>query len=280
MTTNPMTTKTNDRMLTTPQEWEFTRIGLAQLLLDSPAINTGTWQSIDVSMSPAHVTHEIMNVHLDFAVPITRWNWQEITKPNMPWAENHFNERVAGAPTNPGDTYKDWPWYAGGVEDHKATGVFSHTYQERYWPQYAGEAGENIHTPNHGIRYPYGDLRDVVNLLVDNRHTRQAYLPVWFPEDTGGGKRVPCSLGYHFMIRDNLLHCWYAMRSCDFIRYLSDDVYLTGRLMQWVANQINKQTDDDPTIPEVTPGVLSMTISSLHCFVGDEYRLGEIVGTE
>ena len=66
----------------------------------------------------------------------------------------------------------------------------------------------------------YGDLDDVVTLLTNDPLTRQAFLPMWFPEDTGvvHGTRVPCSLGYHFMQRDGRLSITYYIRSCDIVR--------------------------------------------------------------
>jgi hypothetical protein len=71
---------------------------------------------------------------------------------------------------------------------------------ERYWPKYINWAqDEEPQDAMFGIRYNYGDLNDVVDLLARSPATRQAVLPVWFPEDTGAvhGERVPCS---HFSI--------------------------------------------------------------------------------
>lgn len=117
-----------------------------------------------------------------------------------------------------------------------------------------------------GIRFYYGDLADLVLLLKENPRSRQAYLPVWFPEDLTAaveGERVPCTLGYHFMVTpDQKLDCMYPMRSCDFIRFFRDDIYMAGRLMQWIGEQI-----------KVDAGVLTMHIANLHAFVGDQMFL-------
>ena len=71
-----------------------------------------------------------------------------------------------------------------------------------------------------GIRFSYGDFNDVLDLLEKEPFTRQAFLPIWFPEDTGchHGERVPCTIGYHFMRRGNFLSVVYMIRSCDYIR--------------------------------------------------------------
>jgi hypothetical protein len=288
---NPMSLKTTNEALFSPQDFEQVYRAFGKMLIDTDPIKNDRWQSIDVSESKAHDMHELLNVNLHLVIPYNRANLHTLVSPSTPWADDHFSERIGGKPTNPGDTYASWPWYKGGVEDHKSTGQFSHTYMERYWPKEANGGGigpedTNAPFPHQGIRYEYGDLNDVVNLLVSDRNTRQAFLPVWFPEDTGAvhGERVPCSIGYHFIIRNNRLHCFYTIRSCDFVRYLRDDIYLTGRLMQWVCTQYNRLTDDpfditsNPMVSVIHPGELVMNISSLHCFRGDDHKLREIIG--
>jgi hypothetical protein len=241
-------------------------------------VDTGHWQGL--KNVPHTQTRELQYKSFEYQIPQTMGQLLDEIKPNYPWAEDHFQERVGGEPLNPGEQYKNWPWYKGGVEDHKKTGQFSHTYMERYWPKEAILASHDkrdCHGGPDGIRYYYGDLQDVVNLLAREPTTRQAYLPVWFPEDTGAcgteQQRVPCSLGYHFMMRDGKLNCMYHMRSCDLIRYFRDDVYLTCRLVQWLIDAVHKQED---TFDQgrgiwhyVKPGALHMTIASLHIFEGD-----------
>ena len=53
------------------------------------------------------------------------------------------------------------------------------------------------------------------------------------------GKRIPCTLGYHFIIRDGKLDISYFMRSTDLVRHFQDDVYMAVRLAQWVVKQLN-----------------------------------------
>jgi thymidylate synthase len=93
-------------------------------------------------------------------------------------------------------------------------------------------------------------------------------LPVWFPEDTGvvHGKRVPCTLGYHFWMRNNQLSIFYPIRSCDWMRHARDDVYLTVRLLLWVLDQVRTI---DSSWKAVKPGELSMWIGNLHLFIND-----------
>jgi thymidylate synthase len=246
------------------------------------AVDTGHWQAMkDVPMTK---TIELRAVNLTYEIPETAEELADEVRPSEPWAELQFQERVAGEPLNPGETFKQWPWYRGNVETHKEQGQFSHTYMERYWPRYIQPSDASYTGPDRqGIRYRYGDLNDLVTLLAREPYTRQAYLPVWFPEDTGAhhGERVPCSLGYHFMLREGKLHCAYFIRSCDFLRHFRDDVYMTARLVQWVLDKLRDteviiMNDQSNEVPEpkrewkqVEPGELTMFMHSLHVFEGD-----------
>lgn len=257
------------------------------LLQDGKLVEVPTWQALDVRGKPQGSTWELMNYEYAVDIPTTPEALAAGIEPNLPWAENQFQERVAGEPLNPGETFREWPWYQGNVEQHKEQGKFSHTYMERYWPRYAGHslAHLGISKPitsnrenrlNEGIRYKYGDLNDVVNLLAREPTTRQAYLPVFFPEDTGAvhGERVPCSLGYLFLMRENKLNITYYIRSCDFYRHFRDDVYMTARLCQWVLEKIKRDFDPHGAFwGKITPGRLTMHIGSLHVFEGDLPKL-------
>lgn len=166
-------------------------------------------------------------------------------------------------------------------------GNFSHTYMERYWPKYAGyirpmkgeDWDKETYDINRGIRFDYGDLNDIVTLLIREPLTRQAYMPIFFPEDTGDvhSERKPCTLGYHFIVRDNKFHIVYGIRSCDFIRHFRDDIYLTVRLANWVLNKCRE--DDSTRAPEhrfwqnITLGSFVMHITSLHMFKNDHLKL-------
>jgi hypothetical protein len=258
-------------------------------------VDTGHWQSL--KNVPHTKTRELTHVNLSMGIPDSVGNWQAITHPNLPWAEDHFRERVSGVPLNPGEQYKNWPWYKGGVEDHKQTGEFSHTYMERFWPKEAGPYHPDVYASgeaHHGIRYPYGDLNDLIALLAREPYTRQAYLPIWFPEDLHAAsvaeQRVPCSLGYHFLLRRGRLHCFYPMRSVDFVRYLRDDLYMAGRLTQWIVERLRERVDSaalsqDPDAMSwtnewdgVKPGDLEFMASSVHVFEGDVPKLERMYG--
>jgi hypothetical protein len=233
-------------------------------LLSAPEVLVGEWQAIVDESHPAAKTWEIHNALFEMPIPYSIDLLQEYVNPNLPWAEDHFQERVGGEPLNPPPSEAWWPYARRGNRDFKNGEKFSHTYPERMWPK---AAGENNYEVMSGIRYPYGDLGTLLATLVTRPGTRQAYLPIWFPEDgyaVSMGARVPCSIGYHFLIRGNQLHCTYTMRSCDLIRHFRDDVYMAARLTQWLAREL-----------EIIPGTLTMLMSSLHIFAPDRIMLAK-----
>lgn len=255
---------------------DITRDIAAKLKMADP-VPVSRWQSINAPQPMPEV------LNYSFSIPLLTEDldyYRELIKPNLPWADRHFlEERVSGDPVNPGQTWKIWP-YSTSANTHRREGEidpqFDHSYAERYWPKHAGvtEGGvlhSDIHPTAQGIRFPHGDLDDLVTILAHEPTTRQAYLPVWFPEDLGAAlqsKRVPCSLGYHFICRNNKLHIIYYLRSCDFVRHFRDDVYLTLRLLLWVLEQCRLAAPENEW-DLIEPGTLTMHITSLHCFESD-----------
>jgi thymidylate synthase len=249
-------------------------------------VDPGHWQGYSTKGQPSLVTKELMNVI--FAVPCDRPEHvddyldtiAEEIEPNRAWADEHFQERVGHVARNPDPSYERWPWWNGQEVSKQAGEKFTHTYSERFWPRDAWikENGKYAYGPYAGIRYQAGDLEDLTFLLRREKYTRQAYLPIFFPEDTGAihQGRIPCTLGYHFMVRPKVephtgerydqLHCWYFIRSCDVVRHMRDDVYLAVRLMLWVLEQCW-------TPGEVEMGTLTMVIPSLHIHMGDIHRV-------
>lgn len=274
-------------------DFEFAINDLRAKLLDSSDIvHSRRWQGVEVANNPNMACMEL--AHVRFSIPMDGYehdleSYARHIEPDLPWCDDHFDERVCGLPINPGTQFLNWPWNAGkGAESFlDDRGKFNHNYMERYWPKRAGIVAQPTATkeeyrkrlktyietmgappPFHrGILYEYGDLGDVVDLLIDDPLTRQAYLPVWFPEDTGGGsKRAPCTIGYHFMMRNDRLSVHYHIRSCDFVKHFRNDLYLTVRLLVWVLRQLQSRDD---RWKQVTVGDFIMEIGSLHSFKPD-----------
>lgn len=250
------------------------RAYLARRLLNTTPQNQGKWQRLDVSKSSVHDTYELLNLTFWYQMPQTVKGAQKHINPDLPWAEKHFQERIGRKPINPGVEHANWPYHANGAELHLKDGRYDHNYMERIWPKGLNPGSPFCDSTQwHGYRFELGDLDDVVTQLASEPGTRQAYLPIWFPEDTGAtsGQRVPCSLGYHFIIRNGILHCQYNLRSCEIYRHFTNDIYMAVRLAQWVGEQLAMTHNLD-----VTMGQLTTHIVSLHGFVGDTAKIEEM----
>lgn len=259
-------------------------------------VHTEKWQGVDISKKPDMATHEIRHYLFEASMPTEELDYYRIQiRPNSPWADDHFAERVCGQPINPGTQWKHWPYAHSAEKFLSPDGKFNHNYMERYWPRYAGiidfptDTPEDFHkrmtelgpyAPHEGILHPYGDLNSVVDQLVREPLTRQAILPVFFPEDTGAqhGSRVPCSLFYQFLVRNGRMDLTYMLRSCDLMRHFRDDIYLTVRLLLWVLAECRKREarmilNRERIFQDIRPGQFTMLITSLHLFRNDYIKM-------
>lgn len=228
-------------------------------------VKTEKWQGIP---SPDDMW-EVMNHSFQMFIPAGITELSQEVRPNLPWADNHFYERIGRIPVNPPPSHIDWPFAQKNNEQFGGTEIFSHSYPERIWPKYAPMNPETKEINSRcleGVRFKYGDLSDILDLLEREPYTRQAFLPIWFPEDTGVAhlQRVPCTIGYHFMRRENFFHISYFIRSCDIIRHFRDDIYLAIRKLYWILDQMKKRNPE--SWKHVSPGYYAMHIVSLHCF--------------
>lgn len=271
-------------------------------LSQSHRVHTERWQGVDISQRPEMVSHELMNYTFthDLSGIEDLQHWRDDVQPNLPWADDHFGERVCGAPINPGVEWENWPW-GKSADTFRDGGMFNHNYMERYWPKHAGRpelptkdatewkaerlAYGDARMPmeaHQGIRNAYGDLHDLVSSLADNPLSRQEWFPIFHPEDVGNvvGGRKPCSLGYQFWVRGGRLHVYYPLRSCDFFRHMPDDIYLTIRLLLWVLDSCRAiyhktRLTSEPMAnwDEVVPGTFTMHCTSLHVFANDMVQM-------
>jgi len=220
-------------------------------------VKTQKWQGIE---NPPEFKEYL---HANISIPMIS-DLKQLAKecqPFLPWANLHFEERVGGLPLNPPPSHKLW---LRGNEEYMSGDKFSHSYPERFW-------SANI-IGHYGIRFPVGDLNNLISLLKKEPDTRQAYLPIWFPEDIAAadqGERVPCTLGYHFIVRNGQLDLFYPMRSCDVLRHMHNDLYLANKLALYVI----EKADLDCKI-----GDLHFAVTSLHCFKDDDYMLRKSIG--
>ena len=236
----------------------------AQQMYDySYEVHTEKWQGKEIKHDPKYTMIETLNLSFSCQMSPDIKEIGEQIKPNFAWADEHFEERVGGLPLNPPPSHVRWPYAQKNNAEFGGLEKFSHTYPERIWPKFASDIPNSKMS---GIRYEYGDFNDVVELMSREPFTRQAFLPIWFPEDTGTvhGERVPCTIGYHFMRRGENLHIVYYIRSCDYIRHFRDDVYMACRKLMHVLDTLKER--DPERWDQVKPGYFAMHITSLHCF--------------
>ncbi len=243
-------------------------------------VHNATWQGRSVKEDQQ--AFEIMNYQFSMPMYGAYDKASAHIRPTQPWADMQFAERVSGVPHNPGPSYFEWPGFK--TRDHSEEDKFlnkhgqaDHTYAERMWPNQVQDHEGQLYPIRRQGRFKGGDLDDLVNLLMRDPYTRQAYLPIWFPEDTGAteNQRVPCSLGYHFMIREYELHCNYFIRSCDLFRHFRNDVYFANCLTLWLRERLSynvimcKSHPSAEVLSSLGVGNLHFFASSLHCFAGD-----------
>lgn len=174
--------------------------------------------------------------------------WLFVFSHSKEWADAEFQERIDISDiTNPG---KAWELRKDLWEQFLVNGKFDYTYNERM------------------VILPY-----TIQLLKSDSDTRKAVLPIFNgngEDDTlyyYGNKRIPCSMYYDFLIRQNgkgekVLHICYHQRSSDFAQHFGNDIYLAWRLMEYVAQEVG-----------VKPGYLYHTIDSLHIYKKDWHFL-------
>ena len=159
-----------------------------------------------------------------------------ITEDELSWILSETQDRFSNFPLNPGNAWvhrrKIW-------EPFLVNGKFEYTYSERLCDQ-----------------IPY-----IVNELQNKPGTRQAVLTMFRSDDQrymGGTRRIPCSLTYQFLLRDDKLHTIYSMRSCDYFTHFKFDVILTWLMAGRIADKVG-----------VGQGSLTMIIGSFHAFRKD-----------
>ena len=247
----------------------------AQQMYDySYEVHTEKWQGKEIKHDPKYTMIETLNLSFSCQMSPRLKEIGEQIKPNFAWADEHFEERVGGLPLNPPPSHVRWPYAQKNNAEFGGLEKFSHTYPERIWPKFASDIPNSKMS---GIRYEYGDFNDVVELMSREPFTRQAFLPIWFPEDTGSvtGERVPCTIGYHFIRRGDWVHVVYYIRSCDFFRHFRDDIYLCAKKVFWLIEKLREK--DPENWDNVKPGILTMHITSLHAWAVEKSLLKKLM---
>lgn len=206
---------------------------LAELSIE---VQPETMQDKYVADRPEFMTKELQN----YSYTVQNPDYVLIEDANWDWVKAEWEERLIGG-LNPGRSWKErkdvWESFLERSEPRYPR--FSYTYSERM-------GGSHI--------------EKVVDELRTHPHSRQLWLPVWYPNDENrrGERRVPCSLGYWFVMREGALHITYVMRSCDFATHWSNDIALASLLLHHVAQRA-----------ELKVGHFTQFIGSFHVYQKD-----------
>jgi len=187
-------------------------------------------------------TLELINYGYTVTKPIV----QDLN-PTQPWAAAEFGDRIQAIMGNPSplgtawmtraDEHMDWSEFIEFNGKPLPQGVSLEEAKESCSPLVARDPIR--------LAYSYGErlaLNDqvmrVIRELRRNPMSRQLYIAMWDPHQDSerlGSRRVPCSLGWHFIMREDRLHLTYTMRSCDFVTHWQNDVWLAMMLLDFVC---------------------------------------------
>lgn len=208
-------------------EHEITR----ELAERSIEVQPETMQDKVVAEDLDYLTKEIQC----FQYTVTQPNCDDL-HPTQPWASTELHDRL-WTTANPGRAYKHrmevWEEFL------EADGKFSYSYPERIGDQ----------------------VNDVITELTKHPNSRQLWVSIWDPHldpKRFGVRRVPCSLGYHYLYRQGKLDLTYMMRSCDFITHWNNDVWLARKIQEHVAATAGMDA-----------GNFTQVVMSLHVYAKD-----------
>ena len=223
-------------------------------------------QDKNIEDDPDFFTKELQH----YSYTLLNANSADIINVTQPWADAEFLERIKSRTND--NCYdelvdcRDCDFY------HKQECTIRSESQsainpgnawklrKEIWTEYLHE-GKFAYTYNERINY-MNQLDKIINRIKVDPHSRQLWLSTWDPtkdiDNLGGIKRVPCSLGYNFQIREGKISIHYIMRSCDFITHYCNDVYLAIKLLEYVADATGYKV-----------GSFNHTVFSLHAYHKD-----------
>lgn len=221
------------------------------------------WQSKEVNMP----FYELLNYMDTHEMPLDEDGAIKEYSPVLPWAMQHLKERLSGKPLNPPPSHIYWQRETQQFLSKKEPEKFSHSYPERY---------NYNKLVSQGARYKNGCIDDIIIILSNDPDSRQAYYPLFCFEDLNAAiekERVPCTLGYYFYIEDGALNISYIIRSCDIIRHLNNDLFLTWGLAKYILDNLKKYEH----LRDLQLGNFNFICFNLHCFANDDYTLKRLL---
>ncbi len=163
------------------------------------------------------------------------------------YCKQEFLDRINREGLNPGNSYKVRLDLWQSLMSKKDGEKFDYTYSER-------------------INYCH-QLDNAIAALKDDIHSRRAMIMIFKPEDTqessGFATRIPCSIDYQFLIRNNKLMVLYHIRSNDYFKHFAIDIWLANALQEYIVEQLKD------TYPNLKVGSLNYYCGSFHAYNED-----------
>lgn len=163
------------------------------------------------------------------------------------YCEQELLDRVNREGLNPGNSYKIRLDLWQSLMSKKDGEKFDYTYSERI----------NFHS----------QLDNAIASLKDDEHSRRAMVMIFKPEDTdesmGFATRIPCSISYQFVIRNNKLMVIYYIRSNDYFKHFAIDIWLANAMQEYIVEQLKE------TYPKLKVGSLNYYCGSFHAYNED-----------
>lgn len=163
------------------------------------------------------------------------------------YCKQEFLDRINREGLNPGNSYKVRLDLWQSLMSKKDGEKFDYTYSER-------------------INYCH-QLDNAIAALKDDIHSRRAMIMIFKPEDTqessGFATRIPCSIDYQFLIRNNKLMVLYHIRSNDYFKHFAIDIWLANAMQEYIVEQLKD------TYPNLKVGSLNYYCGSFHAYNED-----------
>lgn len=172
-----------------------------------------------------------------------------------------YSAMIQGMPEGHTEFMAIWRKYNPGATAEQIEAMQGWLFQETYnrlYPVHGNFLGpaEKLHPALNKVQegnhwsYTYserlvGMIETISNTLARNPDSRRCFWPIFRPEDAfraSAPTRVPCTLGYDFMIRsiNDVPHllAFYLMRSSDYDTFLLSDLFLTSRIQREIARRL------------------------------------------
>lgn len=181
------------------------------------------------------ICHELRGVSFEIKDWSDRSEMMSDNGLSVAFAELDVADRFSRVPVNPGKAV-----------EADTSGVLA---------KYLDEGGRLAYTYSERMCH---QIDVIANLLRTHPETRQAFMSIWDLEIDPFRtelQRVPCSIGFHFLLRGERLDLIYYMRALEVSVCLGNDIYTSTRTLEKMAELVG-----------VNSGTVTFMVGSLHYF--------------